>query len=113
LNANLPRPSADGYGFIDEDETLRLDIELIIEPTLALAQDVGAILLGRVASLFLRLIPWPTKKRCRPARDTTKPTSASASRNSSRGMSLRASHIAMMSRRRSSTRRERMSPPNA
>jgi hypothetical protein len=28
-------------------------------------------------------------------------------------MSLRASHIAMMSRRRSSTRRERMSPPNA
>jgi hypothetical protein len=39
-------------GFIDEDETLRVEIELIIEPTLALAQDIGVILLGRVASLF-------------------------------------------------------------
>jgi hypothetical protein len=52
-----------GPGFVDEDEALRVQIELAIEPVLALLQDVGAILLDGVASLFLRVMPWRTKKR--------------------------------------------------
>ena len=42
---------------IDEHEALGLQIDLTIEPSPALAQDVGAVLLDRVPSLFLRVMP--------------------------------------------------------
>ena len=52
-----------GPGFVDEDEVLRIQIALAIEPVLPLLQDVGAVLLDGVASLFLRVMPRRTKKR--------------------------------------------------
>lgn len=42
---------------VDEHKALRLQIELVIEPVPALPQDVGAILLDCMASLFLRVLP--------------------------------------------------------
>ena len=50
-------------GLIDEDELLGIEIELTVEPFLAPLQDVGAILLGRVRCLLLRVIPRRTKNR--------------------------------------------------
>jgi hypothetical protein len=44
-------------GFVDEDEALGFEIDLAVEPVLALLQDVGAVLLDRVPGLFLRVIP--------------------------------------------------------
>ena len=41
-------------GFVDQDETRRVEVELAIEPVLARFQDIGAILLGRVTGLFMR-----------------------------------------------------------
>lgn len=49
---------------VDEHQPRGVEIELAVEPCLALAQDVGAVLLDRVAGLFLRVIPWRAKKRC-------------------------------------------------
>jgi hypothetical protein len=51
-------------GFVDKHKPRGVEIELPVEPCLALAQDVGAVLLGRVAGLFLRVIPCRAKKRC-------------------------------------------------
>jgi hypothetical protein len=45
-----------GPGFVDEHEPLGIEIKLAIEPFMPLAQDVGAVLLDRMASLFLRVI---------------------------------------------------------
>lgn len=50
-------------GLIDEDELPGIEIELAVEPFLAPLQDVGAILLGRVCCLFLRVIPRRAKNR--------------------------------------------------
>lgn len=44
-----------GPCFIDEDETCRIKIELLVKPTLALLQNVRTALLYRVARLFLRV----------------------------------------------------------
>jgi hypothetical protein len=52
-----------GPGLVDEDQPLRVEIELILEPLLAPRQDVGAILLGGVCGLFLRVILWRLRKR--------------------------------------------------
>jgi hypothetical protein len=38
--------------FVNEDELLGIEVQLVVEPTLALLQDVGAALLYRMASLF-------------------------------------------------------------
>ena len=45
-----------GPGLVDEDEAVRVEINLPVEPVLAPFQDVGAILLAGVRSLFLRVI---------------------------------------------------------
>jgi len=42
-------------GFVDEDEALRIEVELALEPVLPPPQDVGPILLARVRRLFLRV----------------------------------------------------------
>jgi len=41
-----------GPCLVDEHEALRLQIDFAVEPAPALAQDVGAVLLDRVAGLF-------------------------------------------------------------
>ena len=44
-------------GFIDEDQALRFEIDLAVEPVMPLLQDVGTVLLDSMASLFLRVMP--------------------------------------------------------
>jgi hypothetical protein len=53
-----------GPSLVDEDEALGFEVDLAIEPVLALSQDVGTVLLDRVPGLFLRVIPLRTKNRC-------------------------------------------------
>jgi hypothetical protein len=50
-------------GLVDEDRAFGIKIELTFEPGLAPLRDVGALLLGRVRRLFLRVMAWRTKKR--------------------------------------------------
>jgi hypothetical protein len=45
-----------GPGLVDEDQSLGIEVELILEPLFAPGQDVGAILLGGVRGLFLRVM---------------------------------------------------------
>ncbi|MDQ0475011.1 hypothetical protein QO011_008053 [Labrys wisconsinensis] len=40
--------------FVDEDQPLRVQIELALEPGLAPPQDVGTLLFGRMRRLFSR-----------------------------------------------------------
>jgi transposase len=46
-----------GPGLIDEGKALGFEVDLTVEPVLALPQDVGTVLLDRVPGLFLRVIP--------------------------------------------------------
>ena len=55
--AMRPRHVGCGPGLVDEDEPFRLQIHLVIEPVMSLAQDIGPVLLDRVTSLFLRVMP--------------------------------------------------------
>ena len=41
-----------GPGFIDEHQSLGVEVELAVEPLLASLQDVGTVLFARVAGLF-------------------------------------------------------------
>jgi hypothetical protein len=66
-----------GPRLVDEDQALRIEIELAVEPALPLLQDVGPVLLDRVPSLFLRVIPCRAKKRCTVPMPTGTPRSAS------------------------------------
>jgi len=50
-------------GFVDEHQLLGIEVELAVEPVLALLQDVGTVLLGGVRGLFLRVIRWRSKNR--------------------------------------------------
>jgi hypothetical protein len=52
-----------GPGLVDEHEAFRVQIDLAIEPVVPLLQDVGAVLLDCMSSLFLRVMPRRTKKR--------------------------------------------------
>ena len=52
-----------GPGLVDEHQAVGLEVELGFEPGLAALHNVRAILLGRVRSLFLRVILWRRKKR--------------------------------------------------
>ncbi len=44
-------------GLVDEDQPVGIEIELAVEPCLALLQNVGSILLRGMGRLFLRVIP--------------------------------------------------------
>jgi hypothetical protein len=46
-----------GPGLVDEDETFGFQIDLAFEPYPALLQDVGAVLLDCMASLFCASCP--------------------------------------------------------
>lgn len=50
-----------GPDLVDENEALGIEVDLPVEPFLALLQNVGAILLDGMASLFLRATPRRTK----------------------------------------------------
>lgn len=52
-----------GPGFVDEDETLGIQVDLPVEPGLTLAQDIRSVLLAGVRGLFLRVSPCRAKKR--------------------------------------------------
>jgi hypothetical protein len=45
-----------GPGFIDEDQPVGVEVDLILKPLFALDQDVRAILFGGVRGLFLRVM---------------------------------------------------------
>lgn len=51
-----PRHVGGGPGFVDEDQPLRIEIELILEPLLAARQDVGTVLFAGMRRLFLSVI---------------------------------------------------------
>ena len=57
------RPIGGGPGFVDEDQLLRIEIELTLEPGLPPLQNVGPLLLGRVRGLFLSVSSRRSKKR--------------------------------------------------
>jgi hypothetical protein len=42
---------------VDEHQPVGVEVELTLEPGPAAAQDIGAVLLGSVRSLFLRVMP--------------------------------------------------------
>ena len=58
-----PRHAGRSPGLVDEDQAFGIEIELALEPGLALLQDVGSVLLRRVRGLFLRVMAWRAKKR--------------------------------------------------
>lgn len=45
-----------GSGLVNEDQPLRIEVELILKPLFALGQDVGPVLLAGVRRLFLRVM---------------------------------------------------------
>jgi transposase len=51
-----------GLGLIEEEKALGFEIDLALEPVPTLPQDVGSILLDRLAGLF-RVIPYRVNKR--------------------------------------------------
>ena len=52
-----------GPCLVYENQALRIEIELAVEPALSLPQDVGSVLLNSMASLFLRIMPRRAKNR--------------------------------------------------
>jgi hypothetical protein len=77
-----------GPGLVDEDEPLRIEIKLVLEPSFASDQDVGAVLLGRVRGLFLRVMAWRAKKRWIVPKPKIRPRFARLARTSSMVASL-------------------------
>jgi len=71
-----------GPCLVDEDEPLRVEIRLGVEPGAALAQDVGTVLLDRVAGLFFRVIPRRWKNRDNADLEVAIPRAASRSHSS-------------------------------
>jgi hypothetical protein len=73
-----------GRGLVEEHEPVWIKIELSLEPGKAGCLHVVPILLGRVAGVFLRVMPWRLKKRDRLLTPTRRPRSASRVRSSRR-----------------------------
>lgn len=71
-------------GFVDKDQSFRVQIELVRKPATATLQYVRTVLLYGMASLFLRVWSWRTKNRCSADWLTTTPIRATASRKSAR-----------------------------
>jgi hypothetical protein len=79
-----PRHSGVGAGLVDEDETLRIKIDLPFEPLLTRGIYIAASLLGSVRCLFLSVIFLRWKKRQSDAIPADTPRRLSRSRNSAR-----------------------------
>lgn len=80
-----------GPGLVDEDKARRIEVNLALEPVLALDQDVRAVLLARVTGHFLRVIPCRVKNLCSVKPATLRPLPTSSWRSSSRVISRWAS----------------------
>jgi hypothetical protein len=80
-----------GRRLVEEDQPIRVEVGLSLEPRLPCCPYVLPVLLGRVRRLFLRVIAWRAKKRAKPLVPVRTSRSASASRNSDRKMSGRSS----------------------
>src|SRR3954466_5950576 len=52
-----------GGGLVDEDEPVRIEIELAFKPGFARLLHIGSLLLGGMRGLFLYVIPRRAKKR--------------------------------------------------
>ncbi len=74
-------------GLVDEDQLVGVEVELAVEPGPAPFYDVGTVLLGRVACLFLRVIRWRERNRHSVAMLVLTPCPASIVRSSSSVMS--------------------------
>jgi hypothetical protein len=70
-------------GLVDEHEASRVEVELLVEPSLAPPQDVRPVLLGGMSSLFLRVIRRRAKKRHSVPYPAATPRARSKARNSS------------------------------
>src|SRR5580765_6172767 len=82
--------------FVNEDETLRLEIGLVLEPRFAAPYDIGAVLFVGMRRLFLTVIPWRSKKRQSVPIPKRAPRRARRSCSSTRVMSLRSAIVFMM-----------------
>ena len=100
-----------GPGLVDEDEPLRVEIGLGVEPGAPLAQNVRTVLLDRVAGLFFRVIPRRRKNRDSADLDVASPRAASRPHSSASVWSRSSSSAAITSAPRASIRCERVSPP--
>lgn len=101
-----------GPGFVDEDELGGIEIQLAVKPALALLQDIGPALLYRVASLFLRVWPCRTRKRCKADLLIVMPCSANASRSSNKVPSRCSASQSRICSPCASVLRELRSPPS-
>src|SRR6185312_1668822 len=70
-------------GLVDEDEPFRVKVELPFEPVLATLGDVGAGLLARVGSLFLKVSPQRARYSHKVERETVTSRSAASCSSSS------------------------------
>jgi hypothetical protein len=77
-----PRHFGVGAGFVDEDEALRVEIDLSFEPILPRGIYIAAPLLGGVRCLFLSVILLRWKKRQSEAMPADIPRRFNRSRNS-------------------------------
>jgi hypothetical protein len=114
------RPSAQARhlcvqpGFVDEDQPLRVQIRLRLEPGVARRGDVRAVLLAGVGGLFWNDQPWRRKKRCTVEGAKRSPCSRSSrSVISTSVMSGASATIARIAPPTASIRPERVSPPCA
>lgn len=85
--AMAPRHIGAGLGFGDQDQSLGIEVELSVEPSLPALQDIAPILLGGVRCLFLRVIRRRSKNRHSVPIPTAMPRSASGACNSAGVMS--------------------------
>ena len=81
-SARKAAPFAVGAGFVDEDEALRVEIDLPFEPVLSRGIYIAAPLLGGVRCLFLSVIFLRWKKRQSEAMLADIPRRFNRSRNS-------------------------------
>jgi hypothetical protein len=99
---------------VDEDQPLRVQVRLRVEPGVARRGDVRAILLAGVGGLFLNDQPWRRKKRCTVDGAKRAPRSrASRSAISTSVMSAVSSTMARIAGPTASIRPDRLSPPCA
>jgi hypothetical protein len=92
-----PRHGGRSPRLVDEDEPVRVKIDLTVEPGFTPPQDVGTILLGGMRRLFLRVILWRRQKRQSAATLTWAPCAASFCFSSGRVISLVSASAAWIS----------------
>ena len=69
-------------GLVDENQPVRIEVELAFKPGEPTAQDVGTVLFFGPGRLFLRVTPWRRKKRHRLVCVVFTPRAPSRSRSS-------------------------------